>query len=81
MDGEASTRARTWRAGAFEQGERLLREQQNSPYERDVRLSVAVSYVVLGRKDKAARLLKALVGDKGTLEGRWAERFLALQGW
>lgn len=67
-----------WR---IEQGERLLREQQDFPYERDVRLSIAVSYAVLGNKEKATQLLRALAKEARVPESPWAERFLALQGW
>ncbi len=67
-----------WR---IEQGERLLREHPDFPYGRDVRLSVAVSYAVLAQREHATRLLRALAGEKGSPEGQWAERFLALQGW
>ncbi len=68
----------SWR---IEHGERLLREQQNFPYERDVRLSVAVGYAVLGKKDQAMRLLNALEDEAGTPESQWATRFKTLQGW
>jgi len=67
-----------WR---IEQGERLLLEKRTSPYDRDVRLSVAVSYTAIGEKDKATRLLEALASDTGTPESEWAERFLIVQGW
>lgn len=67
-----------WR---IEQGERLLREQENFPYEQDVRLSVAVSYAAVGEKDKATELLQELKSEEGSRESRWAEHFLTLQGW
>jgi hypothetical protein len=67
-----------WRV---EHGERLLRDQPDFPHAREVRLSVAVSYAVLGGKEEATELLTALKNETGTPQGRWAERFLALQGW
>ena len=67
-----------WR---IEHGERLLREQPAFPYERDVRLSIAVSYAVVGNKEKATQLLKALAKQEAVPESVWARRFLALQGW
>lgn len=67
-----------WR---IEEGERLLRERKDFPYERDVRLSVAVSYAAIGNKEKATEQLNALKSEKGTPESQWAARFLTLQGW
>ena len=67
-----------WR---IEHGERLLREQPDFPHEREVRLSVAVSYAALGQKDQAMRLLNAIRNGTGTPESQWASRFLTLQGW
>lgn len=67
-----------WR---IEHGERLLREQPDFPREREVRLSVAVSYAALGKKDQALHLLNAIRNETGTRESHWASRFLTLQGW
>jgi hypothetical protein len=67
-----------WR---IEQGERLLREQRDFPYERDVRLSVALSYAAIGNEAKASQLLNAPKIETGTPESHWAARFLTLQGW
>lgn len=65
----------------IDQGESLLRNQQGFPYERDVRLAVALSYAAIGNKEKSTELLNAIKSEKGTPEGQWAARFLALQGW
>lgn len=67
-----------WRV---EHGERLLREQKDFPYERDIRLSVAVGHAALGSKEKSQEMLRLLAGEKETVEGEWAQRFLVLQGW
>jgi hypothetical protein len=67
-----------WRV---DEGERILREQKRFPYERGVRLSVGVSYAILGEKDKAKRILKALATEETTPEAEWAISYLTLQGW
>ncbi len=67
-----------WR---IEHGTRLLRERPEFPYEREVRLSVAVSYAALGQREQAMRLLSVLQDESGTPESEWASRFVALQGW
>ena len=65
----------------LECGEKLLRDDPDFPYLREVRLSMAVSYAALGLRTQSTRILKEIAEETGTEEGEWASKFLALKGW